>query len=137
MLSDLDKIIELDEQDVAASKTQDFSTLLSLWDDEGVALPPGGDPIIGMEALKIWLQGNEEPDFHVTEYVHDFKDRKVVGDWAFEWGMYLSAAEPLDDWESIKQTGKLLRILRRQPDSTWKVAIAIWNVDPISVRHAS
>jgi len=131
MNSDLDKIVKLDEKDIAASKAQDFSTLLTLWDDDGVALPPGGDPIIGIEALKAWLTGQGEPDYVVTEYVHDFVERNVLGDWAFEWGTYLSATKPIDDGEPIEQTGKLLRILRHQSDGEWKVAVAIWNVDSV------
>jgi ketosteroid isomerase-like protein len=130
MKSDLDKIIELNEQDVAASKAQDMSTLLTLWDDDGVALPPGGEPIIGIEALRTWLAGQGEPDYEVTEYVHDFAERQVLGDWAFEWGTYQSAAKPIGGEAPFKAAGKLLRILRRQPDGAWKVARAIWNVDP-------
>ena len=130
MSSDLDKITALDEQDVAASKAQDMSTLLTLWDDEGVALPPGGDPIIGIDALRAWLEGQGEPDYDVTEYAHDFAERQLLGDWAFEWGTYRSAAGPIGGGAPVKATGKLLRILRRQPDGSWKVARAIWNVDP-------
>ena len=95
MNSDLGKIIKLDEQDVAASKAQDMATLLTLWDDDGVALPPGGEPVIGIEALTAWLMGQGEPDYQVTEYVHDFAERQILGHWAFEWGTYLSAAKPI------------------------------------------
>ena len=82
------------------------------------------------EALRAWLQGNAEPDYRITEYVHNFEERKILGDWAFEWGSYVSAAEPLPEGGPIRATGKLLRILRRQADGTWKVARAIWNHDP-------
>ena len=130
--SDLDLIKELDRIDIEASKAQDSAVLLSLWDDDGIALPPGEEPIVGKAALRAWLQGSAEPDYRVTEYVHDFQERKLLGDWAFEWGTYTSAAEPLSEGEPIRATGKLLRILRRQTDGTWKVARAIWNHDPKS-----
>ena len=127
---DLDLIEELDRIDIEASKAQDSAALLSLWDDDGIALPPEGEPIVGKEALTAWLQADAEPDYLVTEYAHNFEERKILGDWAFEWGTYTSAAEPLGEGESIRATGKLLRILRRQTDGTWKVARAIWNHDP-------
>lgn len=130
MNSDLDQIIKLDEQDIAASEAQDMSALLALWDADGVALPPGGDPVMGIKALRAWLEGQGEPDYEITEYVHDFVERQVLGDWAFEWGTYLSAARSVDGDSPVRATGKLLRILRRQPDGGWKVARAIWNVDP-------
>lgn len=57
MQSDLDKIIELDEAEIAASKAQNYSTLLTLWDNSVVVLPPSGNPIIRIESLKRWLQG--------------------------------------------------------------------------------
>ena len=128
--SDLDLIEELDRLDIEASKGQDSAALLSLWAEDGVALPPGGDPIIGRESLRAWLQDSAEPHYRITEYVHDFEERKILGEWAFEWGSYTSAAEPLGEGEAIWATGKLLRILRRQTDGTWKVSRAIWNHDP-------
>jgi hypothetical protein len=56
MKGDLDKIIELDKQDIAASKAQDFSTLLTLWDNEGVALPPTGDPCVLTRVRQLSLE---------------------------------------------------------------------------------
>ena len=129
MKQDLVKIKELDEKDIAASKAQDYECLLALWDPEGIAIPPDQDPVIGIEQIGIWLNQPDETEYEVTRYEHHFEERKIIGDWAFEWGSYLSAAAPLDGSEPIEASGKLLRILKRQSDGEWKVARAIWNID--------
>ena len=131
MNRDRDVIDALDAQDVTASLQQDHETLLSLWDDEGVALPPGAPPVRGKAALRDWLVAEGEPDYDVTEYVHEFSERRILGDWAFEWGTFISAAAPHGEGAPIRSTGKLLRILRRQEDGGWKVSHAIWNLDPL------
>lgn len=130
MQDDLSMIEELDHRDIEASKSQCYSTLIDLWTDDGVALPPGENPVIGKQALQTWLEGNRDTDYRITRYFHHFEERKIIGEWAFEWGTYDSAAEQVGGGESIEATGKLMRILKRQPDGRWKVARAIWNNDP-------
>lgn len=131
MEQDLEKISKLDEKDIAASKARDYEGLLDLWDPEGIAIPPDRDPVVGIEQIAVWLDQPSETDYEVTRYEHHFEERKIMGDWAFEWGSYLSAAAPLDGSEPMEASGKLLRILKRQPDGEWKVARAIWNVDRV------
>jgi uncharacterized protein (TIGR02246 family) len=130
MNPDLGKINRLDRRDIAASKAQDYSALLELWDDEGVAIPPGEEPIAGIDAIEKWLSQAGDTEYEITKYEHDFKERRIIGDWAFEWGTYASAAIPLEGGDPLESSGKLLRILRRQQDGEWKVARAIWNIDP-------
>lgn len=129
MKTDLEKIQELDKKDIAASLVQDHQSLLALWDPDGIAIPPDQDPIVGIEQIENWLTQPAETPYEVTCYEHYFEERRILGEWAFEWGTYLSAAAPLDGSEVEQATGKLLRILKRQADGEWKVARAIWNVD--------
>ena len=129
MNPDLEKIKALDEKDIAASLAQDHQGLLALWDPEGIAIPPNQAPIVGVEQIEAWLTQPAETEYEVTRYEHHFEERRILGEWAFEWGTYWSAAAPLDGSEGFESTGKLLRILRRQPDGEWKVARAIWNIN--------
>ena len=129
MNNDLAKIQELDERDIAASKAQDYATLIELWDKDAIVIPPDQEPIIGIDNIEKWLNQSSEIEYDVTEYEHSFEERKIIGDWAFEWGSYSSVAVPKDGGESITSSGKLLRILKRQQDGEWKVARAIWNID--------
>ena len=129
MNKDLAKIEELDKRDIAASKAQDYSKLLELWDKDAIAIPPDQDPIVGISQIANWLSQSADAHYEITRYEHNFEERTIIGDWAFEWGSYISAAAPKDGGRRVESAGKLLRILKRQQDGEWKVARAIWNVD--------
>lgn len=53
---------------------------------------------------------------------------KVLGDWAFEWGSYRGTTLKLDGTK-VKESGRLMRLLRRQPEGGWKVARAMATAD--------
>lgn len=129
MNEDLRYIQELDKKDIAASIAQDYQALLELWDENGIAIPPDEDPIVGITEIEKWLNQSGDIDYQVTKYEHSFEERKILGDWAFEWGTFLSSAVPKEDGPPVESSGKLLRILKRQKDGEWKVARAIWNID--------
>ncbi len=55
------------------------------------------------------------------------KELVVADDYAFEWAIVRTAARVNASGEVIRQSQKLLRILKRSPDGRWKVHRAIWN----------
>lgn len=125
-------IEQLHAKDLAAGKAGDVNTLCTLWTDDAVALPPQHDPIIGHEAICKWIKANP-PDFSkftLTELVMDFKEVTIVGDTAYEWALSRLSGIPKGGNE-MHLSGKLMRVLRRQPDGSWKVARSIWNSDPV------
>jgi len=127
----LDRIEELHRKDIAASKARDFKTLLSLWTEDGVLLLPGKKPVVGKEALKAYMDEQAEISrtYKIKKYKHAWEEIKVIGDWAFEWGFYEGEAEMIKGGEIIREQGKLLRILKRQEDGSWKAARAIGQND--------
>jgi uncharacterized protein (TIGR02246 family) len=131
MTDDRQAIEALHQKDRAASKARDLATLLSLCSDDCVMLPPGEDPIVGKRAIRASLERDleQEQDYRITEYVHNFAEVKLLGDWAFEWGTFSAAAVPVGGGPPIRSSGKILRILERQAGLTWKVARSIWNND--------
>jgi ketosteroid isomerase-like protein len=63
----------------------------------------------------------------ITQYVIDFKEVKIIGDHAYEWGEFHHKYFTKDNpGKELEQKGRLMRILRRLPDGQWKVARAIW-----------
>ena len=46
-----------------------------------------------------------------------------------EWGYFSGKVEMVDSGEIVRQKGKLLRILKRQEDGSWKCARAIGHYD--------
>jgi ketosteroid isomerase-like protein len=99
--------------------------------DDCVLLPPDGPPIEGIDDIKKHFEEQKEflSGIEIIEYVHDFKEVKILGDWAYEWCYFSNTAQPKDGGELIKGSGKLFRILCLQDDASWKVTRSIWNID--------
>lgn len=128
----------LHSKDLAAGKAGDVNTLATLWTDDGVVLPPARDPIIGIAAIQKWVESNPPnfTKFTLTELVMDFKDVQIVGDTAYEWGFTRLSFVPKGG-SGQHLSSKLMRVLRRQPDGSWKVARSMWNDDPVVVDRPS
>src|SRR5215472_3744035 len=86
--ADLTAIEQLHRRDAAAAKKGDLATLAELWTDDAVALPPGESPVIGIDAIRKWLAKSQSDSsaVEVIDYVLDFKEVKILGDEAIEWG---------------------------------------------------
>lgn len=127
------KIEEMHRKDIQASKSKDFKTLLSLWDENGVLLEPGKLPIIGKNAIKAYMeeQSKSSQTYTIKKYEHLWKEIKIIGDWALEWGFFYGEAEIIANNEIIKQKGKIFRVLKKQKSGTWKAARIIYHNDPI------
>ena len=128
---DLAKIEQLHQTDMKAAKEGDIATLSSLMSDDFTLIALNAEPIIGKEAnVKILDQQLKlQENYKVIEYIHDFKEVKIIDDWAYEWGTYRGTTVPIAGGEPIKESGKLMRILKKQSDGSWKITRAIWNVD--------
>ena len=128
----LAEIEKLHQRDMAASKEYDIETLVSLMADDIVLLQPGQEPLKGKEAVRANLEAYKEEmaQVEITQYLHTFEEVCVVGDWAYEWGMFHGASRPVSGGEETQERLRLFRILRRQSDGSWKVARAIWHAMP-------
>jgi uncharacterized protein (TIGR02246 family) len=130
-IDDLAKIHQLQNRDKKASLAHDFDTLLSLWSNDGVLNSPDGPTIQGKQAIAKQMAKYRAAgkNYNVIEYEHNFNEIKILNDRVFEWGSYHGTSEAVDTGERSTETGKLMRILKRQPDGNWNCARAIWNVD--------
>jgi ketosteroid isomerase-like protein len=126
--ADMEAINRLHQRDIDASKAWDVETLVSLWADDIVTLPPDGPPVIGKDANRASLlrMRDASADLKITAYDLSFSEIRVVGDWAFEWGTFSGSTEPVRGGPPFRSEGKLLRVLKRQPDG-WKIARTIYN----------
>lgn len=127
--ADLRAIEELHRADMAASKAGDFATLRTLMSDDAVMLPPGGRPVRGRAEIDASMARAEEAmrGVEVLEYVLDFEEVQIVGDYAFEWGWIRGSMRAREGGEAVASTYKVMRVLRRRPDGRWKVHRSIWN----------
>ena len=123
--ADLAGIEKLRRADIDATLTQDPAALNTLWSDEGVNLQVPGAPVVGIKALKEFYEKFrvEHPEFKVLKYSPDFRDLQIVDGWAIEVvdanATFKMSAK--DDPVTVQQ--KLLRVLKRQSDGSWKFAL--------------
>ena len=60
----------------------------------------------------------------------DWKDIQIHGDLAYEWGINRQKMEFPAPRKPFEGNGKILLILKRQPNGSWKVAVEAWNGNP-------
>ena len=116
-------IERLHQQDLAATFSDNADELATLWDNDAVRIQPGRPAEVSKAVIyandKRWeaSKGN-----HKTLCGHmEIQDVQIAGDWAFEWG-YFSMKESSGDGKVSTGQGKVLRVLHRQTDGSWKFA---------------
>jgi glyoxylase-like metal-dependent hydrolase (beta-lactamase superfamily II)/ketosteroid isomerase-like protein len=113
-----------------AAAALNADALVALWTQDGIMLPSGLPPIVGKEAIGRFLHdtyASAEGAAYIRNE-HKYLDTKVVGQWAFESGVFDTAWKTGASEEPFTMRGSMLRVLRRQPDGTWKCARAAWNI---------
>jgi hypothetical protein len=116
---------KLRKADIDATLTQEPSALGALWSDDGVNLQTPGAPAVGIIALKEFYDKfrSGHPEFRVLKYSPDFKEIQFVEGWAIEVvdanATFKMSAK--DDPITVQQ--KLVRVLKRQSDGSWKFAL--------------
>ncbi len=131
-VADLAAIEKLHQEDVAATLSQDPNLMAGLWTEDAVRLGPGRPAEVSKKAIlaeneKFWA---EHPGFKVLTYAPAFKEVQIADGWAFEWGDFGEARYRLSpEGEPLILRGKVLRVLRRQSDGSWKFARVIGVID--------
>lgn len=129
--ADMDAINALHQRDMEASKKFDVDTLASLWSDDIVTLTQGEPPMIGKDANRaaILRLRDESREVQIADYILSFNEVKITGDWAFEWGTYSGTVKPVAGGDAIRTTGKVIRVLKKDSDGSWKIARAMYDSD--------
>jgi uncharacterized protein (TIGR02246 family) len=129
-MSDTQGIQKLHQRDIDATLSGDPQALADLFAEDAVLLEPGSAAVIGKAAI---LAGNkkeqaEHPGAKIMSYKPDIRDIQIAEGWAYEWGYFDSSFRESEKSELKSFRGKALRILRRQPDGSWKFARVMWNM---------
>jgi len=100
---------------------------MSLWDDNGVQMPPAAPAIIGKEGIR----SGTEALFGLWEMEGDifFEQAEVTGDWLFGTCTGIESLTPKAGGATMTLNAKDLWVLRRQADGSWKIRIDCWNFD--------
>jgi len=127
------EIEKLHAQDVAATLSGDPAALTEQWTDDAVRLTPTGDPDdIGKAAIRATNERLKAatPELRVLSYVPEIKELTITDGWAFEWRYYTASYVESPGGEVKRVRGKLLLVLKRQPDGSWKCARAMGVLNP-------
>ena len=127
--NDLRAIEAINQRDVQFALAGNTARMMSQWTDDFVLLQSEGPILRGRSAIAEAFRGVENR-VEILDYVLDIQEVKVLGDHAFQWGTYRYALRPRQGGEAVRSSGKLMRILQRQPDGSWKMYRSIATVDP-------
>jgi uncharacterized protein (TIGR02246 family) len=126
---DLRAIEAINQRDVQFALANDAARMMSQWTDDIVLLLPGVPILRGRSTIAEAL-GGEAASVENLEYVLDMEEVTVVGDHAFQWGTYSYSLRPRTGGEAVRTGGKIMRILQRQSDGSWKIHRGMTTVDP-------
>jgi uncharacterized protein (TIGR02246 family) len=121
----------LHQDDITATFARDANALTALFDDGAVLLQPGIPPIIGKAAIKDLMQQAlaKSPSVKIVKYAPDIRDIQVAGNLAYEWGYFDAVQKGPNQSAPQKVRAKLLRVMKRQPDGSWRFTRVMWLSD--------
>lgn len=109
-------VIEMDAAQYAAQFAED-----------AVVLPPGRAAVEGRKAIREWADGWAAGTTRVEPEAEPSIDEvRVLGDWAFARTTVEHTIRAADR-EPRRQFARLLLILERQADGSWKISRYVWN----------
>ncbi len=99
---------------------------MAFYADDAVSMPPDAAPRTGKEAIRSSIQAlYAESSFELTCQADEVR---VSGDLAVLLATWDETATPGAGGEPTQLHGKLLMILQRQPDGSWKWWREMWSV---------
>ncbi len=123
--ADVEAINSLRDEFIALDNASDAAGLASLYTNDAVLMPPNEAAVTGNQAIESWFQTTF--DQFTTEFTVASEELEVVGDWAFDWGAYMTALTSKAGGEATEDRGKYMVILRKQVDGSWRIVKNIWN----------
>ncbi len=115
--ADVEAIREIWKTYCSARVNADAELWLSLWDEEGIQLPPGS-PARGKDVLDEVVPKGFVPGSVSSMNIHP-EEITVAGNWAYSRGTYDS--DRVVGGKEVRIEGKFLTIFRKQSDGSWKI----------------
>jgi len=125
--ADIASINEIWSQYALAVNTDDFDLWISLWEDDGIQMPPDAPAVFGKEQILVVNERKFEP-FEVNMTINN-EEVRIDGDLAFSRGAYTASLTPKAGGDTVNLIGKYLTILKKQTDSSWRIYCDCFNSD--------
>jgi len=109
----------------------DNAGTIALWANDGVGLMPETAPIVGKQAIAGFMDKvtTDFAGWHVTAEELEWRDLRVAGDWASEWGIVHQAVQPPGDKPALNVYGRIALVLHREADG-WRIEQEMWQSGP-------
>ena len=114
---------------IEAHLKMDNAAVTRLWAEDGVSLLPEMAPMMSKKEIGKFIDDvtARMHGYHMEKMDVDFQGIEVSGDWASEWGFEHQVVQPPGDRPALNEYGKLLLVLHREADGSWKIKREMWN----------
>lgn len=127
--TDIDAINELYSHYRHFVETDDLDGFMTCWDDHGTRAEPGIPPLVGKEAIRVYFRGRfDAAHLKITPY-GEFKI-EIFGDCAYGFSTATLTSITKDGNDTMQIDLKVLSIIKKQDDSSWKFYIDCVNFQP-------
>ncbi|HUE89883.1 MAG TPA: SgcJ/EcaC family oxidoreductase [Vicinamibacterales bacterium] len=110
-----------------AEAARDLEGKMRLFTADAVLLPPGSQPVVGEQAIRVWHEAAWKQNKYECSGIVD--EVQVLGEWGFARGTFSGVLTPASGGAPIRDSGKFINIVRRQADGSWRLARVIWNTN--------
>jgi uncharacterized protein (TIGR02246 family) len=128
MDSDIAAIKKVLENYALSVNNGDFESWISLWIEDGTAMPPESPVCVGREQFRRDIK----PEFDALNMemeILSIEDTRVYGDFGLTRCRYTLKVTPKAGGETVTAMpdGKALTLYERQSDGSWKIAYDCYN----------
>jgi uncharacterized protein (TIGR02246 family) len=106
-----------------AGLSGDFATMADMFTEDMLMMVPNGPPLEGRSA---WLEWIKSMGVEMTESEYDFDVIEGYGDLAYAVATYKETFKAAGAETPIHDEGRILTILRKQDDGSWKFKYWMW-----------
>jgi ketosteroid isomerase-like protein len=117
--------MEQHQRFIDSVKAGDIPTIVSLYTDNAVLMPPNDMSLWGKKELEEWHQ-EYFADFSIVTFAEIEREVSLMGDWAVERFAYMVAIQPLHGGERIRDDGRFLTVWKLD-DGVWRITQAMFN----------
>jgi ketosteroid isomerase-like protein len=103
----------------------DFDSLIELYTDDAVFMPPDQPAVRGRSALRSWMSYFPR----ISAFTLSIEEIDGRADLAYVRGTYTMTMHPEGAPQPVRGAGKYIEIRKRQPDGSWLLSVDIFNSD--------
>jgi len=124
---DVAAIKELVSLRAALAQAPNWDAWWAVYERDALFVPPYGAPY----AIADWMSAYDSSEINVAEFSAEIEEIDGRGDLAYLRARYLEVMSMTEGAEPQPLTGTYVWLLRKKPDGSWRVFMAMWNAaDP-------